>query len=450
MPIYTHRSPMPVPAADLYAWHARPGALQRLLPPWDATEVVEQVGGVADGRVTLSIPIGPVRVRWVAQHRDNVEGRQFVDAQVEGPFGHWVHTHRFEDHGAGSELVDEVDWGMKPGAWFDGMSAGKVESILRRMFTFRHARTRADLERHARSSRRPLKVAISGARGLVGNELIPFLTTGGHTVLRLVRGRPGPGDVEWDPGQGRMDTAALEGIDAFLHLSGETISQRWTEAAKVEMRRSRVETTDLVARSLAGMARPPRRLIVASAIGYYGDRGDEALTEASPAGVGFLPDLCTAWEAAADPARKAGIQVVHPRIGVVLSARGGALGQLLTPYSMGAGGPVGSGRQYMSWIAMDDLLGVLLHLITSDISGPVNTTAPNPATSADFAQTLGTVLRRPAVIPLPAFAVKLMFGEMGERLLLEGARVLPEALLSDGFQFGHPDLAAALRFELGR
>lgn len=441
MPTFIHRSPMPVSAAALYDWHSRPGAFERLTPPWERVEIVDQQGDFATRRVTLRMYQGPVPVTWVAQHRDARPGEQFVDEQVNGPFGHWVHTHRFLPDGDRSVLEDHIEYG----GGLAGLAPG-TQARLERMFRFRHARTAADLSRHA--GVRPLTIAISGARGLVGDHLIPFLTAGGHQVRRLVRGRPGPGDIAWDPAKGQLDPAALEGVDVFVHLSGEPISARWTEERKREILRSRVDSTDLVARTLAGMKQPPA-LISASAIGYYGDRGDEPLTEASPPGAGFLPDVCTAWEKAADPARAAGVRVAHLRIGVVLSARGGALGQLVTPFRLGGGGVVGTGRQWFSWIAMDDLLGMILWLAASQTAGPVNATAPAPVTNRELTRGLGDVVNRPTVLPLPSFAVKLAFGEMGERLLLEGAKVLPDVATRAGYRFEHPTLEGALRFELG-
>ena len=300
----------------------------------------------------------------------------------------------------------------------------------------------------------PERVVISGASGLIGGALAGALAADGHAVGRLVR--PGPavrlGDVAWDPTAGRIDAAALEGADAVVHLAGESIAAgRWTAARKRAIRDSRVGGTRLLAEAVAGLRRPPRVLVSASAVGYYGDRGDEPLTEASAPGQGFLAEVAVAWEAAAEPARRAGLRVVHPRIGLVLAAAGGALPKMLTPFRLGLGGVIGDGRQQVSWIALDDLVSVLRHLLTTDsLAGPVNAVAPAPVDNRELTRTLARVLGRPALLPLPASVVRLVFGEMGLALLLASARVLPARLEATGFRFRNPTLEAALRAVLGR
>lgn len=299
----------------------------------------------------------------------------------------------------------------------------------------------------------PQRVVISGASGLVGTRLAALLTTGGHRVDRLVRRPPAAAstDIRWDPAAGEIDAAGLEGADAVMHLAGENIAGgRWTAARKEAIRRSRIDGTRLLAESLARLGRRPRVLISASAVGYYGPRGDEPLTEDSASGRGFLAEVCQAWEAAAEPARRAGIRVVNPRLGMVLAATGGALGRMLIPFRLGLGGVMGSGRQYVSWIALEDLVEAITYLMfAGHVSGPVNAVAPGPVTNRGFTQTLGRVLRRPTLAPLPAPLVRLLFGEMGQALLLDGARVLPARLLASGFRFRYPDLEGALRSELG-
>jgi hypothetical protein len=299
-----------------------------------------------------------------------------------------------------------------------------------------------------------MRILLSGSTGLVGSALVPFLTTGGHEVVRLVRAQSKSGEtgITWDPASGQLDAAALEGFDAVVHLAGEGIAAaRWTAQQKARIRDSRVQGTRLLAERLAGLKSPPRVFVSASAVGYYGDRGDEVLTEESPRGTGFLADVCRDWEAAADPARRAGMRVVNTRFGVILSPRGGALKQMLTPFQLGAGGVVGSGRQYMSWIALDDVIGALHHVLTrAELSGPVNVTAPRPATNREFTKTLGRVLARPTLVPVPAFAARLAFGEMADELLLSSARVEPRKLLETGYAFRFPELEGALRHVLGK
>jgi uncharacterized protein len=298
-----------------------------------------------------------------------------------------------------------------------------------------------------------LRVAVTGATGLVGSALVAELRAGGHRVDRVSRRPPRPGttDIHWDPAGGRLDPRALEGADAVVHLAGESIAAgRWTAAAKARIRDSRVGGTRLVADTLARLDRPPRVLVSVSAVGYDGDRGDEPLTEDSRPGAGFLADVARAWEAAADPARAAGIRVVHPRLGLVLAGQGGALPRMALPFRLGLGGVIGSGRQYWSWIALADVVRVIeLALALDGLAGPVNAVAPAPATNREFTRVLGRVLARPTLLPLPAPAVRLLMGEMGRALLLDSARVLPRRLEHAGFRFRHPDLEGALRAALG-
>ena len=297
-----------------------------------------------------------------------------------------------------------------------------------------------------------MNVLVTGSTGLIGSALVLSLTAGGHGVRRLVRSQAGEGAVRWDPEAGALDTAALEGMDAAVHLAGENIAaRRWTAEQKARIRDSRVKGTRLLCEALARLAQPPKTLICASAIGYYGDRGDEVLREESAPGTGFLPEVCRAWEGAADPARQKGIRVVHLRFGVVLSAAGGALGKMLFPFRMGVGGVLGSGGQYMSWIALDDAAGAIHHaLATGALEGPVNGVSPHPVTNQEFTKTLGRALRRPTIFPMPAFAARIAFGEVADALLLASARVEPGRLLATGYAFRYPDLEGALRHLLGR
>jgi uncharacterized protein (TIGR01777 family) len=299
-----------------------------------------------------------------------------------------------------------------------------------------------------------MKVLVTGSTGFIGSALVPHLVSAGHEVSRLVRTPPKPGgaEVRWDPASGIVETGGLDGVDAVVHLAGESIATgRWTAEKKARIRESRVRGTAVLAESLARLAQPPRTLVCASAIGYYGDRGDQVLTEESPPGSGFLADVCREWEAAADPARTAGIRVVNLRIGVVLSRRGGALAQMLRPFLMGVGGKLGSGRQYMSWIALDDLLRAAAHVLATEaLSGPVNAVAPNPVTNVEFTRALGHILGRPTLFSIPAFAVRCVFGEMGDEVLLASARVEPRRLIASGYRFRYAELEDALRHVLGR
>jgi hypothetical protein len=296
-----------------------------------------------------------------------------------------------------------------------------------------------------------VRILISGASGLIGRALTKRLRSAGDSVQTLVRRNPekAEGEVGWDPDAGVLDASRLDGLDAVVHLAGKPIASRWTEENKRAIRDSRVRGTKLLAEVVARLPRQPRVFVSASAIGFYGPRGDEPLDETSVPGTGFLADVCQEWEAAATPARNGGIRTVHLRTGLVLSRAGGMLAQVLLPFKMGAGGVVGTGRQWLSWISLADATAAIQHAIaTAELSGPVNLTAPQPVPNAEFVRTLGKLLGRPTLIPLPAFAVKMLFGEMGDELLLSGQRVLPKKLLASGFQFAHSDLDSALRWAL--
>ena len=298
-----------------------------------------------------------------------------------------------------------------------------------------------------------MKVLVTGATGLVGSALVPVLTANGHEVFRLTRSEAKlANDIHWNPTSRDLPKARLEGLDAVVHLAGENIAaSRWTNKVKERLRFSRVDTTKFLCDARAELQHPPKILVCASAFGYYGQRGAEILTESTSPGTGFLADLCRDWEAACEPARKMGMRVVNLRIGVILSPKGGALAKMLTPFRMGVGGVIGSGRQYWSWISIDDVVEAIhTSLTNSHLSGPVNATAPTPVTNADFTKTLGTVLGRPTIFPMPAFAARLALGEMADDLLLGSARVMPNRLSEANFQFQHPKLEGALRFLLGR
>jgi hypothetical protein len=287
-----------------------------------------------------------------------------------------------------------------------------------------------------------MRVAVSGASGLIGSALVPALREAGHEVLPLVRREPAGGEIGWDPDGGTLDAAALEGTDAIVHLAGESVGQRWSEEAKSRILRSRVEGTRVLAEAAAALE-PVPALVSASAVGFYGTLGDEIVDETAPRGPGFLAEVAESWEEAAAPARAAGGRVVHLRCGIVLSPDGGALERMLTPFRLGAGGRLGNGRQWWSWVGLPDTVAAYRTALESELEGPVNVVA-DAARNADFVRALGRALHRPAVMPLPAFAVKAMFGQMGEEMLLGGQRVAPRVLEQRGFRFAQPSLDDAL------
>lgn len=289
-----------------------------------------------------------------------------------------------------------------------------------------------------------MRVAISGASGFIGSAVARHLEAGGHQVTRLVRGTPRAGEIHWIPA-GALDPQPFEGLEGVVHLAGESISGRWTAARKARILNSRVQGTLTIAATLARLRQKPRVLVSASAIGFYGTRGEEILDETSSPGSDFLSEVAQQWESATEAAARAGIRVVLLRFGVVLGKSGGALARMLPPFKMGAGGRIGSGQQWMSWVALEDAAGAVEHALTdAGLRGPVNVVAPDPVRNSEFTRALGGVLHRPTVFPMPAIAVKIAFGEMGTTLLLGSQRVLPKRLEASGFQFKYPELKAAL------
>lgn len=456
MPIYTHQIELEAPPEEVFRWHGRPGAFARLTPPWESIRVRERTGGLEVGaRVVLGIKKGPMEIRWTVQHTEYEEGRRFVDEQVEGPFEHWRHEHRFEPaEGGGTTLVDTVDWAPPLGSAGEVFTRGFITGSLERLFAFRARRLRNDLGLH--STYGPgdgRRVAVTGSTGLVGTALVALLRSGGYDVLRISRRETDDPDwVQWDPEGGVLDPAAMEGLNAVVHLAGEPISGvRWTRTKKEEILESREAGTRFLARTLAELKHPPEVLVSASGAGFYGDRGDEKLTEDGGPGEGFLAEVCRRWEAATHPARAMNIRTIHLRSAAVLSPQGGLLGTVLLPFNLGLGGRLGSGRQYMSWIDLDDETGLILHAIREpSLRGPVNAAAPNPVPNAAFTDVLGRVLGRPTVLPVPSMAIRILLGEMGKELLLSGQRLVPEQARATGYGFMFPDLEDSLRHQLGR
>ncbi len=292
-----------------------------------------------------------------------------------------------------------------------------------------------------------MKILVSGSRGLVGSSLVPSLIEDGHEVVRLVRSYPQSGDIMWNPERGEITASDLEGFDAVVHLAGDNIaSGRWTAQKKNAIRSSRIDGTKLLCSTLATLKNKPEVVVSASAIGYYGNRSDEILTESSKPGDGFLAQVCREWEAATMPAQSAGIRVALMRIGVVLSRDGGALTKMLPPFRAGVGGKLGTGKQYLSWISIDDLCSIILHTIkTRKLQGPVNAVSPHPVTNEEFTAALGETLRRPTIFPVPQFAAQLLLGEMADELLLSSTLVKPEKLVSSGYEFSNPQIQQALK-----
>jgi uncharacterized protein (TIGR01777 family) len=443
------------PAAQVFAWHERPGAFARLCPPWERVEVTRHTGGIRAGaRVSLRTKVGPVWARWEIEHRDFVAGRQFRDVLLQGPFAKWEHLHLIEPAGdRACVLTDEIRYRLPLGALGRLGGGAFTRRQLARMFAYRHAVTRADLEMIAAGAARC--VVVSGASGLVGRSLVALLLTQGHAVRRLVRREPrGVDEFFWNPAEGVIAPAALIGADAVIHLGGANVAGgRWTAARKAEILRSRVEGTRTLAAGIAALApgRRPKVVISAAAVGIYGDRGMERLNEDAGRGGGFLADVSGAWEGELAAIEALGVRTVALRTGVVLTPAGGALAKMLPALVLGVGGRLGTGQQQMSWIAPEDLEALYLRAMTDETwRGAFNATAPGPVSNAEFTAKLARVLGRPAIFPVPAAVLRLIFGEMADETLLASTAAVPARAQAAGFAWRYSGLEAALRHELGR
>ncbi len=445
-----YASVIDAPRSEVFAWHTRPGAFNRLSPPWSPMRVISEAESLADGRARLGLPGG---LAWVADHQpDGYDPpRRFVDQiGAEGMASlparaviRWRHTHDFEEvDDRHTRVIDRVETTV-PGF------------ALRAMFAYRHRQLADDIAAHRRAADQGLSrvtVAITGASGLVGSALAAFLSTGGHRVIRLVRHSPDtPSERQWNPAD--PDPQLLAGVDAVIHLAGASIAGRFTDAHRRAIRGSRIAPTRRLAELIARSDHRPAALVCASAIGYYGyDRGDEQLTEDSVRGEGFLADVVADWEDATTPAEQAGVRVVRVRTGIVQSPRGGTLRLLRPLFAAGLGGRIGDGRQWLSWIGIDDLVDIYHRgLWDTELSGPVNAVGPQPARNIDYTRVLARVLRRPAVLPVPRLGPRVLLGDQGAReLALANQRVIPTRLVQSHHPFRHPGLDDALRHLLGR
>ena len=452
---FEHQTKINAPQQSVFDWFERRGSFRRLMPPWEVAEEVRADENLKDGaQRVFRFPMGPIKMTWVAEHLAYEPPHRFEDVMKKGPFRSWHHVHRFEHEAGFTTVHDEVEYRLPLGPIGRLFGSKMVRKRLQRMFKARELRLIRDLERHAEFSHLARKrILISGSSGLIGTQLVAFLDTGGHDVWRLVRReiREGQNEIRWDPASGSINLSEIEGFDIVIHLGGAGIGdKRWTEKRKALIVESRRASTTLLAETLSNLQSKPEVFIVASAIGYYGDRGDEILTEDSPSGEGFLTDTVLAWESYADSARAAGIRVINLRNGIVLSATGGALGRMLLPWKMGGGGSIGNGKQWMSWISMDDEIYAIHHLAMAEgTEGAYNLTAPNPTRQKTFAKTLGRVLWRPAFAPIPKISMRILFGELAGPLLFEGQNVRPNRLQELGYNFEHENLEPALRDSLG-
>ncbi len=453
--IFRYKSRFEVPAKVLFDWHKTEGALGRMIPPWQHARVIAH-GGIRDGQKTvikMGIPGTPFRRKWVAEHVDYKEGVSFADIQRKGPFAYWKHLHKVTEAGEGAcFLEDEIQFKLPFSEISHRLFLKGVMKTLERAFAYRHRILAHDLGVFKRYPIPPKRILVSGSNGLIGEALVGFLSGAGHEVLRLVR-YPSQknNEVFVNPETHFINEFQVEGIDAVIHLAGENVGKRWSAKRKERILKSRQGLTAMLAQTVVKLKKKPEVFISASAIGLYGEVHQRPATEQTRQGAGFLAEVVKEWEAAAEPIKKAGIRLVYTRFGVVLSMKGGALRKLLLPFKWGVGGPVGSGNQYMSWIAIDDALSAIYHVLYQNtVTGPVNVVSPNPVTNAEFSRILGKVLRRPAFFTVPEKIIRFLFGEMGEETILQSQNIEPKRLRYQSFEFAFPNLKQALEHLLGQ
>jgi len=461
LPIFSHQAQFNANKKEIWNWYNSDGAFRRIMPEWEGIQPMN-AGRLVDGDETVfKVKLGPFRQKWVARHHSVVSGESFADRMIKGPFGAWNHNHEFQTEPNGvTSVIDNVEYKL-PLHILTGWSAGfTVLPRMKQMFEFRSVRVANDLKQIQATADLPRqRILVSGSTGMIGLQLCAFLEAAGHDVHRLLRSSTKlPTDVDstkivrWNDVSGEILEGNMNGFDSIIHLAGAGIGdKRWSKKRLKLIRDSRIIPTQNLAKIVSTLDQPPKKILCSSAIGFYGNRGTEVLDESSTTGSDFLADLCAEWENASDVAKDAGINVIHLRTGIVMSPLGGALAKLLLPAKMGAGGPVGGGKQMQSWISLDDEIYAIHHLMMKeDSTGPYNLTAPNPVSQKKFAKTLGKVLRRPAFAPLPGFVIKLLFGQMGKKLVLEGQDVRPKRLLESGFEFTHSELETCLRSCLGK
>ena len=465
MPLFERSATIECDRQDLFQYHSKPGALNRLIPPWEKITIEHRSDSLEVGsEVFIRNSLVGLPIRWHARHTELREPESFQDIQLSGPFKTWIHDHVFESNGAGnSTLHDRVQYETKFGM-IGKLGLPFVRSKLSAMFAFRHLTTQADLRfqnfLRQHTAGRNLRIGVTGSTGMIGRRLVDLLSVLGHQAVRILR--PASKDqiqdfplssqtVVWRPGSGFSDEASMQNLDAVIHLAGRGIaSTRWTDSAKQLIRDSRVNGTQLLVRDLCKLDSPPKAFVCASGVGIYGDHASESLDETAETGRDFLAELARDWEFAAMEFENSGNRVAIGRLGIALHPLQGALAKLLIPFRLGLGGPVGSGRQYWSWIHVDDAAAGFLYLAANpNCTGSYNLVAPEQTDNRTFSKTLAKVLNRPSLLRVPAFALRLMLGEMADAMLLASTRANCRRLIDEGFPFRTTRLEDCLRHVLG-
>ncbi|PIE73793.1 MAG: TIGR01777 family protein [Deltaproteobacteria bacterium] len=454
--IFIHFSRYPCSCQQLYDWHSRAGALERLLPPWEKTEIIRKSDGIDPGaEVELKMRMGPwgiLSIPFEARHVLAEPGRLFEDTQQRGPFAQWTHRHIFHEKDGGCQLEDRVEYALPLQKVLPAFVGRHVEKNLQRMFRYRVDTLRCDIELHERCRQKPLRLLVSGASGVLGRDLLPLLTTGGHEVWRLVRRRADTQNREifWDPQHGLLDLQEAPRFDGVIHLAGEYIGlHRWTKQKKENVVKSRLDGTKLLVNEISSLPQKPRVFLCASATGFYGDSRVENLTEDYPAGKGFISEVCRLWEREAQQAEKAGIRTVMLRFGVGLTPKGGALRRILDASPLGYIRRFGGGEQSISWISGEDMAAAVLHCLSHNIAGPINIVAPEPVSNKNFMAQLSKITGKPLLFCVSERLLNMVYKEMAAEMLLASTHVSCKKLEESGFHFRHPNLETALRSMLG-
>jgi uncharacterized protein (TIGR01777 family) len=457
--IFIKSTKIPATNKDAFDYHAREGALERLVPPWSILTVTGHERDIRDGAIsTFKVSLGPIGFKWMAAHFGYLQDQQFKDKMIKGPFQSWIHTHSFIPDEIGHCIMeDKIAYSPRFGKLGPILLNNTIQNSLNQLFHYRHRILSNDINLWKIAGRnKGQKILITGSHGLIGSSLIPLLTAAGeHKITRLARppsnrNNTNSHSIVWDPSDDKVNVKELEGFDVVVHLAGENIFGRWTDSKKQRILESRIKSTRLLCDSLIKLANPPSTLICASAIGFYGNRGDEVLDEESKPGSGFLSDVCQKWEESTETARDAGIRVVNTRFGVVLTPKGGILQKLLAPSRLGLSFRLGDSNRYISWVSIEDVIGSIFYsIINSSIRGPVNVVSPNPVTSLEFSKTLARIVKSKIMLPISQKLVRMMFGELEDALISSSALVVPNKLSSAGYRFVNPKVEDTLRLLVG-
>ena len=450
---YIKKVDVNAPGEILCKWHHKRDVFHRIQPPWESANIINKAASISDGlEEHIQIQMGPLKKMWIARYQDVIEGKQFCDLQVKGPFGYWLHKHIFHDNGDGtSTLEDNITYRPPLGFFGKILAGGMIRGKLDMMFDYRHEVTREDIVRHHKKDVDSRNILISGGTGLVGKNLASLLTSIGHNVSILSRSPSKPNHVKWDLEDRYIEKEKLVDIDTVINLAGASIAGLWTKKHKERIYRSRVAGTQFLVDALLVHAPKLKTFLSASGSGCYPLDSGETYDESGPIGESFLGKVANDWEKASDKLLEEGIRVAKFRIGVVISQQGGALQKMLTPAKLCLTGPWGNGKQHMSWISLADLTDILTFAVSDEkYSGVINTVAPESIEVNNFFKTVGKVLGRPQPFRVPAFIMKSLPNDMGKEIFLGDNRVKPKFLEEIGYEYRHADLETSLRFELGR